>query len=83
MEDLEAAKKILGMEILRDIVAGRLSLSQKGYIERCFAGSTCKMRSLLLLHLQLISDFHMSYVHSQMRRLITCLEYHILVLWVL
>ena len=30
MEDLEAAKMILGMEILRDIVAGRLSLSQKG-----------------------------------------------------
>ena len=34
MNDLGATKKILGMEILRDIVAGRLSLSQKGYIEK-------------------------------------------------
>ena len=34
MKDLGAAKKILGMEILRDRVAGRLSLSQKGYIEK-------------------------------------------------
>ena len=29
MKDLGAAKKILGMEILRDKVAERLSLSQK------------------------------------------------------
>ena len=29
MKDLGAAKKILGMEILRDKVAGRLSLSHK------------------------------------------------------
>ena len=34
MKDLGAAKKILGMEILRDRVAGRLSLSHKGYIEK-------------------------------------------------
>ena len=34
MKDLGAAKKILGMEILRNRVAGRLSLSQKGYIEK-------------------------------------------------
>ena len=34
MKDLGAAKKILGMEILRDRVARRLSLSQKGYIEK-------------------------------------------------
>ena len=33
MEDLGVAKKILGMEIIRDRVAGRLSLSKKGYIE--------------------------------------------------
>ena len=83
MKDLGAAKKILGMEILRDRLAGRLSLSQKGYINRCFAGSTCRMQSLLLLHLKLISYFHFPYVQSQMRRLTTCLEYHILVLWVL
>ena len=34
MNDLGATKKILGMEIMRDIVARRLSLSQKGYIEK-------------------------------------------------
>ena len=34
MKDLGAAKKILGMEIMRDRVARRLSLSQKGYIEK-------------------------------------------------
>ena len=33
MEDLGVAKKILGMEIIRDRVAARLSLSKKGYIE--------------------------------------------------
>ena len=34
MKDLGAAKKILGMEIERDRQAGRLYLSQKGYIEK-------------------------------------------------
>ena len=34
MKDLEAAKKILRMEIMRDRVVGKLSLSQKGYIEK-------------------------------------------------
>ena len=34
MKDLGAAKKILGMEILRSKAVGRLSLSQKGYIEK-------------------------------------------------
>ena len=34
MKDLRAAKKILRMKILRDKVVGRLSLSQKGYIEK-------------------------------------------------
>ena len=34
MEDLAVTKKILGMEIMRDRVAGRLSLSKKGYIEK-------------------------------------------------
>ena len=79
MKNLGVAKKILGMEILRDKVAAILSLSHKGYIEKVL----CIMQSLLLLYLQLISDFHLPYVHSQMRRLTTCLEYHILVLWVL
>ena len=34
IKDLGVAKKILGMEILRDRVACRLFLSQKGYIEK-------------------------------------------------
>ena len=34
MKDLGAAKKILGMEILRNRKAGKLYLSQKGYIEK-------------------------------------------------
>ena len=34
MRYLEAAKKILRMEILKDRVAGRLSFSQKGYFEK-------------------------------------------------
>ena len=34
MKDLGAAKKILGMEILRDKVAGRLSMSHKEYFEK-------------------------------------------------
>ena len=34
MKDLRVAKKIHRMEILRDRVAGRLSLSQKGYNEK-------------------------------------------------
>ena len=34
MKDLGASKKILRMEILRDKMTSRLSLSQKGYIEK-------------------------------------------------
>ncbi|KAG8489007.1 hypothetical protein CXB51_016978 [Gossypium anomalum] len=36
MKDLGPAKKILGMEILRDKKASKLYLSQKGYIEKVF-----------------------------------------------
>ena len=36
MKESEAAKKILGMQILRDRKAGKLHLSQKGYIEKVF-----------------------------------------------
>ena len=39
MKDLGAAKKILGMKIIRDRKSGKLYLSQKGYIEKvlhCF-----------------------------------------------
>ena len=34
MKDLGAAKKILGMEILKDRQTNKLYLSQKGYIEK-------------------------------------------------
>jgi hypothetical protein len=34
MKDLGAAKKILGMEIVRNRKSGLLYLSQKGYIEK-------------------------------------------------
>lgn len=34
MEDLGAAKKILGMEISRDRPSGKVYLSQKGYIDK-------------------------------------------------
>src|SRR5438105_15926987 len=36
MKDLGAAKKTLGMEIMRDRKSGKLYLSQKGYIEKVF-----------------------------------------------
>ena len=39
MKDLSAAKKILGMKIIRDRKSGKLYLNQKGYIEKvlhCF-----------------------------------------------
>ena len=36
MKDLGAVKKILGMEIMRDRVARRLSLSHKGCMEKVF-----------------------------------------------
>ena len=39
MKDLGATKKILGKEIMRDRVVGRLSLSQKGYIEKVLRDS--------------------------------------------
>jgi hypothetical protein len=34
MKDLGAAKKILGMEISRDRLSGKLYLSQKEYIDK-------------------------------------------------
>ena len=43
MKDLGVVKKILRMEIIRDRVVGRLSLSKKGYIENLLVGSTYRM----------------------------------------
>ena len=34
MKDLGEARKVLGMEITRDRRAGRISLTQKGYLEK-------------------------------------------------
>ena len=46
MKDLGAAKKILGMEIRRDRKAGKLSLSQKGYLEKVLERFGIKARNL-------------------------------------
>ena len=57
MKDLGEAKKILGIEIVRDRKAGSLYLSQRGYIEkvlRRFNIHNCKLVSTLLaLHFKL------------------------------
>jgi hypothetical protein len=46
MKDLGAAKKILGMEIIKDRKSGMLYLSQKNILRRFFIISTCIMQSL-------------------------------------
>jgi hypothetical protein len=77
MKDLGAAKKILGMEIIRERYAGKLYLSQQGYIEkvlRRFNMHGAKPVSTpLVAHL----DYLHLYVHSQMKILNTCLKFHI------
>jgi len=40
MKDLGETKKVLGMEIERDGRSGKVSLTQKGYLQRYFIGST-------------------------------------------
>ena len=80
MKDLGAAKKILGMKIMRNRVARRLSFSKKRYIEnmlRRFNMQNAKLVTTpLVAHLKLSS----TRCHNRNRRLTTCLEYHILVL---
>ena len=60
MKDLGAAKKILRMDILRDRVASRLSLSHKGYIEKVFRRfnmqNTKPVTTSLVAHFRLSSS---------------------------
>jgi len=60
MKELEAAKKILGMEIRRDRQAGKQFLSQQNYIERVldrFKMNNCKFVSTpLAAHFKLSSE---------------------------
>ena len=58
IKDLRAAKKILGMEILRDRVAGRLSLSPIGYIEKVLR--RFNMQNANLVTAPLASHFRLS-----------------------
>ena len=73
MKDLGAAKKILGMEINRDIKSGLLFLSQHNYM--------IQNQLVLLLHLTL--NCQPLSVLVLMRMLNTCQKSHILVLLVL
>ena len=57
MKDLGVAK-ILGMEILRDRAAGKLSLSQKGYIEKVFR--RFNMQNAKLVTTPLAAHFRLS-----------------------
>ena len=58
MKDLGAAKKILGIKILRDRVARRLSLSQKGYIEKVLR--RFNMQNVKLVTTSLAAHFRLS-----------------------
>ena len=58
MKDLGAAKKILGIKILRDRPAGKLYLSQKGYIEKVL--SRFNMQSAKPVNTPLAAHFRLS-----------------------
>ncbi|KAG8474474.1 hypothetical protein CXB51_031434 [Gossypium anomalum] len=58
MKDLGPAKKILGMEILRDRKASKLYLSQKGYIEKVLC--RFNMQSVKLVSTPLAAHFRLS-----------------------
>ena len=58
MKDLGATKKILGMEIMRDRVAKRLSLSQNEYIEKVFR--RFNMQNAKLVTTPLVAHFIIS-----------------------
>ena len=61
MKDLGSAKRVLGMEILRDRKAGKLWLSQERYIERMLERFNMKISKLvstpLVGHFKLIRGF--------------------------
>ncbi|KAG8498115.1 hypothetical protein CXB51_006865 [Gossypium anomalum] len=81
MKDLGPAKKILGMEILRDRKASKLYLSQKGYIEKVLC--RFNMQSAKPVSTPLAAHFRLSSALSphQMMRLSTCHMFHTLVQW--
>ncbi|KAG8472415.1 hypothetical protein CXB51_035361 [Gossypium anomalum] len=58
MKDLGPAKKILGIEILRDIKASKLYLSQKGYIEKVLC--RFNMQSAKPVSTPLVAHFRLS-----------------------
>lgn len=58
MKDLGAAKKILGMEIIRERQSGKLYLSQKGYIEKVLR--RFNMHDAKLVSTPLASHFRLS-----------------------
>jgi hypothetical protein len=83
MKNLGAAKKIFGVEIIRDRKSCMLYLSRRAYIEkvlRCFNMHDAKPMSTPLLH---ILDYLQLYVWCQMMILSTYLEFHIRVQLVL
>ncbi|KAG8481139.1 hypothetical protein CXB51_025904 [Gossypium anomalum] len=81
MKDLGPAKKILGMEILRDRKTSKLYLSQKGYIEKLLC--RFNMRSAKPVSTPLAAHFRLSSALSpqSMMRLSTCHMFHTLVQW--
>ena len=74
MKDLGLAKRILGMEIIRDRKAGRLCLSQKSYIEKVLERFGMQNAKELVYLLQLISSYLQKCHHKQKRKRSSCLE---------
>ena len=75
MKDLGAAKKILGVEIIRDRKSGMLYLSQRGYIEKGLR--RFNMHDAKPVSTPLAAYFRLSSALCQMMILSTCLEFHI------
>ncbi|KAG8486072.1 hypothetical protein CXB51_019444 [Gossypium anomalum] len=81
MKDLGLAKKILGMEILRDRKASKLYLSQKGYIKKVLyrfnIQSTKPVSTLLAAHFRLSSALS----PQSNDEIESCHMFHTLVQW--
>jgi len=78
MKDLGEAKRILGMEIVRDTVKGKVSLTQKTYLQKVLQKFDiwCETKSLntplvahfkLLINMSLKTDDEREYVSRSMR----------------
>ena len=83
MKDLGAAKKILGMEIIRDRNSGLLFLSQQSYIKKVL--HHFNMHDAKSISTSIAPHFKLLALQcaSSERILSTCQEFHILVLLVL